>query len=534
MSKIYHTNSDIKWDEKTDFIVVGLGAAGAVVTRMLANKNFNVIGIEAGENYDNNPLILDSTVAPDMEGSYTWKFLYNQETAPNPDMNGRTLNYTTGRLLGGGSSINGLQYVRSSNNIWQEWGNINGCNWDPISALSGYKHLEQFIGVPSNFNPIYHGTNGLMKIRQAPIVESSMATKFANALSAATTYPIISDYNDPTTPIGVFTRWSLFEQSNGDRASSSTDFLTPLINKHHKHCKIITNTTISKVIICKCGQTLGVEAIRNGKCINIKACKEVILSSGIHSNEILQRSGIGPESLLNSLNIPIVFKNDAVGSNSRNHLISVAVFSANPADFPGTGSNDLNALYTGGAFLPDPTIGSDITKRGFQWIGINPAPNIFVVAFYKLNPQSTGTDRIQNADPLRVSEVNENLLSDPLDLDAIVNVYQQQITALNTQLGLIDPAYQLLSPSLSLIADTDGLKNYIKESLEHAHHWTGTCKMAPLSQNGVVNKKGEVYGVKKLRIADISVAPIQPDGNTAGPAFFVGYNIAKMIIKKYC
>ena len=525
-------DSKIQWDETTDFVVVGMGAAGALVMRMLVDAGLHVIGLEAGGNYDDDPLILNSIYAPELEEQYTWKFFYNQETAPNPDMNDRTLNYTTGRLLGGGSSINGLQYVRATDDYWTRWQTINGIEWGPTSALNGYKNLEKFVGVPGQFNPIYHGFNGLMQIRQAPTISSTMATKFTNALSTAVSQPIISDYNDPNFPLGVFTRWSLFEQPNGDRASSSTDFLTPLLNKCSKKHKIMINTTVSKVIICKCGKTLGVKAIHNGKCINIRACKEVILSCGIHSCEILQRSGIGPSTLLTSLNIPVIFANDAVGANSRNQLISTALFSANPSDFPGTGA-DPQALYVGGAFLSDPTMGSDPTKRGFQWIGIGLDPDKFLVVFYKLDPQSFGTDYIQNSDPLRISAVFENLLSDPSDLDAIVNVYQQQITALNTQFGLIDMNYQLLDPPLSVIADTPVLKEYIKNSLDHAHHWTGTCRMAPLNQNGVVNEKGEVYGVKRLRVADISVAPIEPNGNTAGPAFFVGYNIAKMIIEKY-
>lgn len=569
---------NIDWNKSADFVIVGMGAAGAVVTRMLVDAGFSVIGIEAGVNYDSDPLILDSTNAGELEEEYTWKFFFNQETAPNPDMNDRTLNYTTGRLLGGGSSINGMQYVRSSDAIWTSWEAINGSKWSAHSASKGYKKLEKFIGSTGNFNPNSHGTNGLMKIRQAPIIESTMANKFATALSIVAGQPIIADYNDPFTPIGTFTRWSLFEQADGNRASSSTDFLTPLLNScncnncvkcskcnkcskcsnyKNKKCggcnkcdncgkcgkcntcskccntKILLNTTVTKIIFSKCGKVLGVNALHNGECIKIRACKEVILSCGIHSCEILQRSGIGPTTLLESLKIPVIFGNDSVGNNSRNHLISTVIFSANPADYPGVPVGDPQALYVGGAFLPDPTNPIDPTKRGFQWIGVNPNPDTLAVIFYKLNPKSIGTDQIQNKDPLRVSAVTENLLSDPSDLDAIINVYQQQITALDTELSTIDPLYALVDPPLSTINDIDKLKDYIKDNLDHAHHWTGTCKMAPLSQGGVVNCRGKVYGTKGLRVADISVAPVMPDGNTAGPAFFVGYKISKMIIKKY-
>jgi choline dehydrogenase len=191
----------------------------------------------------------------------------------------------------------------------------------------------------------------------------------------------------------------------------------------------------------------------------------------------------------------------------------------------------------GGAFLPTPysPLGYDypLETRGFQWIGIDGGPGVFIVAFYALNPQSIGTTHIQDRDPLTIPKTSENLLSNPTDLDSIVNVYQQQITALNTQLQLIDPLYTLISPSLETIADRSLLEEYIKENLDHAHHWTGTCKMSPLKLGGVVDGEGRVHGVSGLSVADISVAPIQPRSNTAGPAYAVGYKVAKAIISRH-
>lgn len=529
---------------RADFIIVGLGAAGAVVLRMLSDKGYNVIGIEAGGNHDNDPLIFDSQNALSLESAYTWKFFYNQETKPNPDIvlsngNNLVLNYTTGRLNGGGTSINGMQYVRSPDDYWNEWGAINGPNWNAKAASKAYKKLEKFQGVPKCYNSDSHGFEGKMQIRQAPEKETVMATKFATALAKATSSPIIKDYNDPSTPIGTFTRWSLFQQPNGIRASSSTNFLEDIIDtngkslsKYHK-VRVLQNTTVNKVIF-NGNKAIGVEAIRNGQTIIIKSKLEVILSSGIHSNEILQRSGIGDGKLLKSLNIPVIFDNPNVGVGSRNHLISSAVFSVNPKDYPGTGK-DPDSLYTGGAFLPNP----DGTKeRGFQWIGINSppsdtSPSLLTVVFYNLNPESFGTDQIQDKDPLRVSAVAENLMSNPIDLQRIVDVYQKQIIPLNNEFIANYPGYKLLQPSLDIINNKNLLEQYIKDNLDHAHHWTGTVKMDSLSNGGVVNNKGKVYGAECLRVADISVAPVQPRGNTAGPAFSVGQIISDQIIQEY-
>ena len=128
----------------------------------------------------------------------------------------------------------------------------------------------------------------------------------------------------------------------------------------------------------------------------------------------------------------------------------------------------------------------------------------------------------------------ENLLSNQIDLQRIVDVYQQQIIALNNEFLINYPGYALVEPSIETINDTEKLKQFIKDTIDHSHHWTGTCKMAPRHAGGVVDNKGCVYGIKHLRVADISIAPIQPDGNTAGPAFFVGYNIVRLILEKYC
>lgn len=530
-----------------DFIVVGMGAAGATILRYLFDAGFSVLGIEAGINFDDQVPISDPTYAGTLEAQYGPNYFWQQQNVPNFDIiksdgSPLVMNYTTGRGLGGGTSINGMQYVRSDSSMWDKWADINGSLWNANAASDGYKQLENFLGVNGSYNSSIHGTSGKMDIRQAPVIATTMATKFATALSNATNTPIIDDYNNPITPIGTFTRWSLFQQSNTLRASSSTDFLQDIINKDgrslnsnlekRRKVRVLLNATVDKVLF-KGNKAIGVSLIYNGQSKKVYIKNEVILTAGIHSNEILQRSGIGASSLLNLLHIPIVFDNPNVGVGSKNHLINVAVFSANPTDFPGTG-NDPNALYVGGAFLPNvKDLQNGINSRGFQWIGIDGGPGVFIVAFYNLDPQSIGTDTIQNKDPLRVSLFSEKLFSDPLDLQRIIDVYQQQITALNTAFSTIDSSYSLISPSLETIADTAALTQYIKDSVDHAHHWTGTCSMKPLNKGGVVNNVGEVHGVRKLRVADISVAPVVPNGNTAGPAFFVGYNIAQQIIAKY-
>lgn len=527
-----------EWNMETDFVVVGLGAGGAVVMRKLVDAGFHVIGLEAGDNRDADPLILNSLNAPTLFPANEATYFHNQVSMPNPDMNGRTLSYTTGCLLGGGSSINGLLYTRPTDKFWIDFAAaVGGPNWGAAQALARFVALENFIGVAGAFNPAVHGTNGKMRIRQCPDTVTTFTTKFTTALATATSQPIISDYNDPATPIGIFQRWSLFEKPDGDRASTSTDFLTPILNNNHQH-KIVLECKVDKLLFDNNNRIKGVKAIRNGNTIRIKVNKEVILCAGIYSNEILQRSGIGPSALLTSLGIPVVYANDNVGAKSFNHLGgNLAIFTANPADFPGTGP-DFKSLYTGGAMLPSPIVGSDQTRRAIRWVAGNapssgPVPPLLIMGFSLLPMESVGNDRIQNRNPLRVSQFTENLLSDPDDLNTVIAVYQQQITALATAISAIDPFYQLIEPPLSTINDNFAIANYIKTKASHEHHWVGTCAMGPDAIHSVTTHRGRVFGVDGVRVADASACPIQTDHNTTSLAIVIGDTIADIVINKY-
>ena len=514
---------------EADFVVIGMGAGGALVLRMLKDAGFSAIGLESGVNYDKDPLISESTNAGIIEEQYGWKFFYQRPTINNKDLattehpNGRHLNYTTGRMLGGGTSINGMQYVRSPSEYWDRYAAINGSRWNSTHITNAYIQLENFFGVPGAYNPSVHGENGKMQIRQAPVTPSAQNNKFVTALSQASGQPIIDDYNNPATPLGVFTRWSLFQNKDGTRASSSTDFLQPVMRD------VITGATVNKILLDSCGRASSVEVIIDGVCTRIRARKEIIICCGIYSAELLQRSGVGDSAYLSSIGVNTIYHNPSVGKNLKNHMINIALFSANPSDYPGTGG-DPNSLYVGGAFLPEE---ADSSKRGSQWIGVSISPGLFAVIFYVLHVQSTGDDRIQSKDPFTQGRTNEMLLNNPADLNEIIRLYQTTVLSLNEKFQAIDPSYKLIDPPPELIKDTERLTVHIKNNIDHTHHWTGTCSMAPLNLGGVVDNRGKVYGVKGLRVADGSVLPIQARGNTAAPATVAAYVIARSIIEEY-
>jgi len=516
-----------------DYIVVGTGPAGAVIAKTLTDdKQTSVLVLESGGNHDKDIPIKDSTFASELEESYSPNYFWQGEGIPQEGLNGRSFEWTTGRLSGGGSSINGEQYVRPTAAVLTKWERLLGPLWSPDKAIRSFKQLENFNGSTTNMDA--HGYKGKINIRQAPEAPTRMAQKLATAIERASGYPIILDYNDPDTPLGSFTRWQLYQKPNGRRVSSSTAFLSSAImtssgqGVNNRKITVQFRTTVLRILFSG-KRAIGVEFLKNGKCTRVYSRKKVIISAGINSPQILMLSGIGSAKMLKKAGIPVIFNNPNVGQRLKNHTLNFTVFSTNSNDSP-LPSLDPNALYTGGAFLPDPS-GNHPEERAVQLLGIGADEQLILGILY-LKPKSKGNIRIQSKDPLNIVLADEGFLSDPDDMEAVKEIYRTYIKNIALELSRIDPSYQLLSPSFETIDDDDRLEEFIKENFDHNHHQQGFLRMAPLSKGGVVDRRGNVHGVKDLIVADASIVPFTVDGNTSSAAYLIGYTIAKHLCKK--
>lgn len=426
--------------------------------------------MEAGDNQDNDIPISDSAFALELEELFFPQYFWQGEGVPQEELDERTFEWTTGRLLGGGSSINTEQYVRPTSAVFREWERLLGPLWSPKRVMTRFKQLEKYNGMTNNTEA--HGFNGRIDIRQAPINPSLIAEKLVLAIERATGFEEILDYNDPKTPLGPFTRWQLFQNPNGRRESSSSAFLSADIMSasgngvNGRKLRVFFKSTALQILFSK-KRALGVKFLREGKCVRAYARKKVIVSAGINSTQILMLSGIGPSQLLRKADIPVVFDNPNVGKNLHNHTLNFAVFSTNPNDIPL--NPDPNALFTAGAFLPDPTPNADPLRRGVQLIGIV-SDNSLSIAIIFLQPKSRGSITIQSNDPLQIVLADEGFLVDSEDLEAIKNIYKIYINNIAEQLSAIDPAYRLVSPTFDIINDDTLLEEFIKENFGHNHH----------------------------------------------------------------
>ncbi len=524
-----HLSAQVSNACTADYIIVGGGTAGCVLANRLQAKG-TVLVLEAGLIQDNNPLISQPTAAGSLVLNYTNDFFWplghaRVDTAPD----NKRFPAVAGEILGGGSSVNGLQYVRGSSSFFADWQTISGdADWGPVNATNVYKAMENFNGVPGQFNPAIHGTGGPVDIRQAAL-NVQAATVFQAAV-ASLGYPAITDYNDPATPIGPFLYWQLFEQPSGIRESSSTAYLQGTLVQKDSNVYVSTNNRltvytqshVTKVLFSTAAgatqpRATGVHAIVSGDEKVFFARKKVILCTGFQSPLLLQASGIGNPTLLNSLNIPVVVSNSNVGQNMENHpIIALTGLGTVPAPI----APDFNGLYSGGAELPDPSVSG--TTRALQMIGIATPPSAFTIATLLLKAQSLGSVNLLYPDPLRMPIYDFNYFTNPADIATGVAAYTLMYNTL-VAMGLTPQGPDPVTQPAQVIT-------YVTTTYTQAYHWTGACKMTQSPATGVVDSTGHVYGVSDLIVADITIIPTSPTGNCAAPAFLVGNVIANKLL----
>ncbi|STY31155.1 Alcohol dehydrogenase [acceptor] [Legionella wadsworthii] len=562
MFSVSHTLPAMIQINAPDYIIIGAGTAGAVLAKKLTDDfKTSVIALHNGPNLDDDPLIALSknsiiTVPLGLIGPPLYAL---SETIHQLFIDNRLLNWVYALPLGGASSINAGVWCRGTNQIFSQWGAIAGPNWSPAVIQKIYNELENYHGQTTN--PAVHGYNGPLPIRQETN-PTPVSTKFTKAIVQATGVNYVLDYNNPNTPIGASAKVQFTQKGlNGAlRASSSNTFLNPDVMDKKGHgvngrkLEILFNATADRVI-WQGNKAVGVIYSQNGVIKKAYANKGVIVSAGIKSSSFLMRSGIGPASLLQTLNIPVVYNNPYVGRGLADQPHVILIYTSNPNDTPagipltmlgniinaaantpvgrelikyiGAELNVQNGLFSQIAWLPAPN--GNPAVRSLRFATINPIPGISIVFFDMVQPQSRGSIRIKSNNPFAEPNVDLGEFRNAADLNLYVSAFQNYIKNINVQLQSIDPSYQMVYPDPSILNDTHRLTDFLQEEVASNMCFQSHCRMAPLNQGGVVDSTGHVYGVQNLIVADDSIVPVAMDGTPMATAYLIATNIARLL-----
>jgi choline dehydrogenase-like flavoprotein len=520
-----------------DYIVIGVGNAGAVVAEKLsADKTTSVIALQDGPNLIDNPLIKFSknAIFTVLAALLDTPLYLSGVTTKQQAADLRELLWVLALPSGGASSINAGAYSRQTNDINLAWQAVGGKEWSLKRITKLYKELETYHGQTPNTE--FRGFHGPVDVRQVKAWQvSTVSQKFTQAIMQATGLPFVLDYNDPLTPIGASAQLQ-YTQSGRDgkfRVSSATAFLNDNVITHDgrgvdgRKLRVLFETTALRTL-WKNNRAIGVEILKNGKRGKVFANKGVIVCAGLKSSTFLLHSGVGSKQLLKSLNIPVIVDNPNVGQGLADQYIVPLLFSTNPKDTPFP-SSDPNSIFSQIAMLPDPT--GDQTKRALRFTSVNVFPGFAFVMFDLVNAKSRGSVTINSADPLAKPIIDFGVLTNQEDLELLKRGMQIYVRTINNALQATDPKYGLIFPDPAILDDDAAVTDYIRSLILSAQCYQSHCRMAPLAQGGVVDNRGRVHKTKNLFVADNSIVPVPMNGTTMATGYLIGANVSLLILE---
>jgi choline dehydrogenase len=534
-----------------DFIIIGAGSAGCMLAKRLTeNPAKRVLLIEAGKN-DNYIWIhvpvgylycIDNPRAD-------WRF----KTAAEKGLNGRSLLYPRGRVLGGCSSINGMIYMRGQEGDYASWVNATGDDfWSWQNALRRYKSFEDYHG-PTNQ---WHGKGGEWTVSQQRLRWPIMDVFKEAAVQAG--IPASDDFNrGDNFGVGYFD----VSQRKGWRLNTSKAFLRDAAKR--PNLTVLTEAMVNKLLIDPISKNCyGAQYIQDGKTIDVYCTAtdtanqgEVILSAGtIGSVQVLERSGVGSAAHLNKLGIPVIADLPGVGENLQDHLQLRMIYKVNGIKTLNTKANSwfgklligmeyvfkrsgpmsmapsqLGAFAYSSADQPSANLAYHVQPLSLEKFGEDlHSFNAITASVCNLRPTSRGSVHISSIDPEAPPIIAPNYLSTIEDRKVAADALRL------TRKIVESPALKPYTPD----EYKPGNQYQSDEELIKAagdigttiFHPVGTCKMGrdddPMA---VLDSQLRVRGIHHLRVVDASAMPTITSGNTAAPTMMIAQRAVELL-----